>query len=597
MMSPNPKMGEELKLQQRWDFRRRDNDSDSSSYDSKSSSIYVKSLKKHKLVSSSVSVDNDETNDASRCQQRGNSSPGISDQAKFGKGKKVKRGRSKNDNLAHNQMKKPTQKEVPRKKKKTGAYEHAALDDLKNYMNSLLDDLKVSRENLLKWMREQMQRLVSEETASEAEKREGGFGGEKVQLQHQNHSEGNQRVQCQNNFGKNMQVQHQHNFVEFGQVQHQSKFEENVHVERLVNFEEKIEVHHQKNFQENIQLQHRNVFGSCMSAPNCNGGPTERFGKSNKSADYNNCSLAFEDQVDHSQAIVPVTPTEKDIEERLPLSAKLNPKPSPSGQNVKVQQQKSIVLGIRAQNCYGGSSERSAKGKKTTDSSNHHHVHKDQVDYAQAVGSLTSGEKGKGESLGLSVEPIFASDSYDQVASSMYLTLPSVLTEPYVANHRFDISSFNSIQPRIAGNQTGLNSERSKLILGSSSHCGYFPGMQTEERNRNFSQMSSRDISFLSQNPAASIIGSGFPVPFYQPVNSSLSNPSQVGLENLTQENNNTVGLSINGGARRLFGGSYSSPEQYIANNFLSRSNYKADGRLLAYQEGGQFPKSFMGAE
>ncbi|CAK7335554.1 unnamed protein product [Dovyalis caffra] len=583
-------MAEQLKQQQRWEFRRKDNDSDSSSNDSKPSG--EPALKKHKLISSFISTDNDETSDASKLHQNGNCDPGVSDQMKSGKAEngQRRRRRSKKDDSAPKEIKKGPRKVVRRKKSRTSTDEQAVFDDLKKYMNFLLEDLKVSRENLLKWMREEMQKLVAEESVSELETREGSFRGEKVQLQNQTNLEENAQVKHQNTFGKNIPTHHQNSIQGYGQVRPHNKFEENVHRQNLINLQENNEEHHQKNFQENSFLLHENTFRSFKGAQDCNGGSTERFGKTNKSTDFSNCSLALDSQIDYSRAIVPLTTTEKEREERMALSSKLNSKPGPSDRNVQVQQPKSIVLGIRAQ-CNGGSSERSTKGRKTTDSNNHRQVPDHQSDYAQIMGSMRSGEKDKGEKLALSVEPMFPTDSSNQVASSMYLTLPTVLTKPRVANHRLDTSPLKSIQPRLAGNQIGTNSERSNLLLGSSSHHGYFQRMQPEERSRSFPQVSSGDISYFNRNSImSSMVGNGLPVPFLQAVNSSFNIPTQVSLENLARESS-TPSLNMNGGAMRLPEGSYSFSEQFISNNFLNHSSYKADGRLMSYQDGYQFPK------
>jgi hypothetical protein len=494
-----------------------------------------------------------------------------------------RRRKSKRDDSAPNEIKKGPRKGVRRKKSKTITDEQAVFYDLKKYMNFLLEDLKVSRENLLKWMREEMQKLVAEETVSELETRERSFRGEKVQLQNQANFEENAEVQHRNIFEKNIPAQHQNNIQGYGQLQAHKEFEENVHRQNLINFEN-TEVHHQ----ETIFLQNRNAFKSFKGAQDCNDESTERFGETNKSADFSNCSLSLDSQAGYSRANVPSSRTEKDREERMALSAKLNSKPSSSDQNVQVQQLNSIVLGIRAQS-NNKSSERSAKGRKTSDSNRHHQVPEHQSDCAQVIGSLTSTERDKGERLPLSVQPMFPANS-NQVASSMYLTLPTVLTKPHVANHRFDTSSLNSIQPRLAGNQIGLSSERPNLLLGSSSLHGYFQDMQPEERSRNFAQVSSRDISYFNQNSTSSIFGNGLPDPFLQAVNSNFNIPTQVSLENLARESS-MPSLSMRGGATRLPGGSYSFSEQFTASNFLNHSSYKVDGRLMAYQDGYQFQK------
>ncbi|XVF51473.1 hypothetical protein PTKIN_Ptkin04bG0187900 [Pterospermum kingtungense] len=125
--------------------RNEDNDLDSSRDDSKSSNASL--LKKNKLVPSLISVGDDET---SRLKQQDNDNPSIWGQINMGKAKK----RKTKDSL----------EEVDIQKGETSAYDLAPLDELKNFMDSLLKDLKVTRENLLKWMMEELQELVADDT-------------------------------------------------------------------------------------------------------------------------------------------------------------------------------------------------------------------------------------------------------------------------------------------------------------------------------------------------------------------------------------------------------------------------------------------------
>ncbi|KAF2303173.1 hypothetical protein GH714_014355 [Hevea brasiliensis] len=475
---------------------------------------------------------------------------------------------------------------VPQKKSKTTANGGAALDDLNNYMNSLLEELKVTRKNLLSWMREEMEKLMAEEKAYESESEEG-----KTQLQHQNNLKDNAQVQYQNILGKDIQVQHPSFFDERGQGNHQSKFEENAHLQNLTNLEDNPGVKSHKTSKEKAQLQRQKRARSCPGARNSKGTSFERFGNKKKSADSNNYTPALEDQVDYSQEIVLVTPSDENGEARVAFSEKSKSKSGTSGQNEQVQQQKSIVLALRAQKCNSRSPVKNAKGKKAANSNNHRQVPNNQVDYNQAIESIASAERDKGERSEFYVEPNFSSDSFNQVASSMYLTIPSVLTKPPIVNHRPDTSSFSYMQPRIVQNQIGINSERSNLIMSSTSHLGYFQGMQPEERSRYYGQMSSRDIGWFNQNnTTSSIVGSGFTVPL-QAVSGGFSIPNQFDSENPPRENNNTLGLTMNGGAVRYSEGVYSSPEPYIANNFHSNPNYRAEGRLMTYQDSCRFPK------
>ncbi|XP_037495624.1 uncharacterized protein LOC105645797 isoform X2 [Jatropha curcas] len=543
-------MGDELKFQQRWEYRRRHSDFDSSSNDSKYSLGGEPACKKHKLAL--VPIDNGETSEVSRFGKKGKNDPGVSGKNEHGTARKGKRGQNKKENLSTKRGSR-SRKEISRKGKTNNASENAALNDLKSYMHSLLEELKVTRKNLLSWMREEMQKLVAEEKDSESERKEVIFEGEKVQSQYQNNSEENAEVQYQNLFGKNIQVQPQNKLAEYGQAHNQSKFKENVHMQYLINLEENIGVP-QKNSQENVQLQNRNKVRSSTRARTCNGRPPKRCSKSKKSVDSDTYSPILEDQIDYSRAIVLVEPTEENGKERLALADKSNSKSSVTDQNM--QQQKSIVLAIRAQNGNSGSSLKSAKGKKTANSSNHFQLPDYQVNYSRTIGSITSAEKDKGE--------------------------------------RPDTSSFSYLQQRTAQNQPAISSERSNMMFGSSSHLGYFQGMQpAEERSRNYAKLSSRDISFFNQNSTTtSILGDGFTVPL-QTVSGGFSMPNQFDMENLPRENNNTLGLTMNGGAIRFSGGGYSLPEPYIANNFHGLPNYRVDGRLMTFEDGYRFPNRF----
>ncbi|KAJ4831904.1 hypothetical protein Tsubulata_018113 [Turnera subulata] len=569
-------MGMEVKLQQRWEFRRKDNDSDSSSSDSKS--ILEPALKKNKVVSSLVAVDDDETSDSSRFQQEDNNNPGDSCVVVSGEAGKRQRG-SRRRSQSHKEKKTSPRKKVNATKSKTGIYEQAALDDLKTYMHSLLEDLKVSRENLLTWMREEMQKLAAEGNCSEPERRESSTAGKNVQFQNQDKCEGNLKVQHQNNFQSSTQVQHPNNFEKYGSAQQRSKFKEGGHLQHHTNLEEKNEAL-QKSSLENPNLQHYNPFRSCLRSQDWKVGPSESIGMVNRSHDSSKFSLPFDEQVDYSKAIVPLTSSE---------NCNSNCQAGSSTQNVQVQRQKGIVLGITAQN------GKATKGKRTTDSNNHRSASESRVGSTHASGSMESAEKGKEEKLGLAIDPYLPSDSYNSaLPSSMYLTLPSVLTNPQVSSNRFDSSLFNSIQPIVYGNQATASAERFNGILGSSSHTAYFQGMRPAERSRNVAATGFRDPSYFNQTSTVPALnGSGFTLPLHQPVNGSLSSiAGQVGLQNLLAGNNNRFGGTwMNGGAIRFSGGSYSLPEQYIPNNLINLSNYAADGRLMPIQDNFQFPK------
>ena len=114
-MPPTSNMGEELKFQQRWEFRRGDTEFDSSSEESKSSSSSQPVLKKHKLVSSFISDEHNEAMDTNRVQQKGKRIPGNGGQIKIGKAKKKAARRSRKENIANNAMGRNSLEELNRR--------------------------------------------------------------------------------------------------------------------------------------------------------------------------------------------------------------------------------------------------------------------------------------------------------------------------------------------------------------------------------------------------------------------------------------------------------------------------------------------------
>lgn len=557
-MPPSSNIGDELKFQQRWEIRRRENEYDSSSEESKSSSSSQPVLKKLKLVSSFASDENDEAIDTERFHQKGKYVPGKGrGKAKFRKAKKMHIERRRNENLVDNGMERDSHEELDRKKNNTSAFDPAAaLDDVKIFMESLLEELKDARENLFRRMREEMQKLVADDTASKAESRKGRYGRGKGQLQHQN------------NFEKNVQVQHQNNLKQTTQVQHES------------NFKEKIQVRHRNNCEENI-LQPQKDLKSGMRDRSSNHGSLKRSIDSNGAAGSNNHCQGLEDQVEYGKTTGSMASRANEKgESKLVSSVMRN---FQSGNSVQVQHQNNIVLGLRAQNCNDGSSDRSVKGKRTAEFNNCSKVLEDRV------GFLPSTEKAKGERLGLTTNPIFSSNSSTQVASSMYLSLPSVLPQPCAENYRLETSSCNYVHPRTGANKRDACSENANVMIDSSAYRGCFSEMQQEERLGSFA---------LNQNStsASRSIGTGLP-PLHQGMDVGGFNiPSQLSLKNVPKENHKILGLTMNGGAIRFSGGNQALSEQYPANNFHRHSNYIADTGLRGFQisdlqESGLFPK------
>ncbi|RVW16340.1 hypothetical protein CK203_067701 [Vitis vinifera] len=437
-----------------------DSDVDSSSDNSKSSSSGEPVLKKHKLVSSLISPENDETSGTPRSQAEGKSDRSSGDHFKIGKANKMQIGSSKRNNLDSKETKRDSFKKVNKKKK--------------------------------------MHKLMPDGTNSRSSRRGGDCRQENVQVQHQN------------------------NFVLGLEAQNCKGGSLDRCVKRTANSTARSAKRKSSNGQENILAQHHAIFESGMKAQNWNS---------------------------------------------------------------QVQHQDNFETGLEAQNCNDRSLEMSIKSHRTAGSSIPCEVPKDQVDQGQAIGPLTSTERNKGEMLDLSAtRPNFLSNPSDQVASSMYLTLPTVLPEPCYENYRLDSSFCDYIQPGIAGNKMAMTSERSNLVPSASFHRGNFLGIQQEEKIGSFSQMGSRNVSGIDQNSIpTSSFSAGFPIPLHQGLNGYFNIPNQVGLENLPRENN-ILGLRMNGGAIRFSAGSNAFPEHFVANNLRSHLNYKADGGLMAFQ-------------
>ncbi|XP_038679335.1 uncharacterized protein LOC119980626 isoform X2 [Tripterygium wilfordii] len=523
-MSHRPKMGDEVKFQQRWEFRRADDGFDSSCDDSKSSSGSPSVLKKHKMVSKLISPDNDESSDASRPQQKEKDGPGF--RVECGNGKAVQSKKRKKDNLPNNAVKRGSRNDAKKKKSKASAYEPALLGDIKNFMESLLEDLKVTTKSLFSWMKEEIHKLEADDVGAQPERRGSGVGS--IHLQQQN-------------LGENNHLQHQNHIAE------------------------NIKKRHCSNKEENIPLQQLKDLKSCTRAQNSNGRLSQRRLRRRKAVQSNNCDETPENQVNFASA-------EKDKGGKQALTVRKDIQSTRSDQNDTMQHQKSVVLAIGAQNSYG-----SRKGKKAVNLSNHYEVPEDGD--CQIVGSMKPTERKNGDKLGLSSDPKFSSYTSCQVASSMYLTLPSVLTEPLLTNHSVSTSSCNNTQQRNYGNEAIVNAIRASPILDSSTQPGYLSAVRPVERIGDLVQMVSGG-SFhtnLNSSPGSGILHYG--------VNSGFNTPSQVSLESLSRGNNNLMGLRMNGGgAIRNLRGSYALPEYYTPNVLHNYSSYRADDRLVAFQ-------------
>lgn len=555
MMSPCSTMGEEMQFHQRWEFRRADDDCDSSSNDTKRSSEPV--LKKHKLVANLISLNDEESSGTSRLQQQGDENPEVEAEITSEK-PKTRQTRKRGGNLRNAGRKNDSREEADRtnRGKRASARDLTPLEDLRNFMGSLIEDLTVAREKLSKWMKEEVQKLVDDDdTASQPKRRRRSCKVEKVQERKKPERKTKGQLQQRKKPEKSIQEE-----------QH-SNLEEPAYVPQVNDFQNDVEVLPRKRDEViNLETNERSL---------------ERSNQANNESDFINYYRALEDGAQHSQAKKPRASTEKENSEKQFSSMKSIIQTSPTNQTVQGQSQKSVVLAIEAQNCNGGSVERTVKGKKAVDSRNHYQALENQVANGQATGAATSGEKTNREKPGLPMEPNFLSSS--QVPSSMYIPLPPAFTEPGLTNHRLNASSGNYILSRVTENNTTVHTERMSQLIDPSGNSGYFPGKQPEERIRGFAHMSSGIGCFNQNTMPTSSIGAGFPFPLHHGLDASLSIPNQVNMELLSRENISTLGLRMNGGAIRFPGANYNNPpEHYIANNQHNQS--RTDGRFLSYQ-------------
>lgn len=250
----------------------------------------------------------------------------------------------------------------------------------------------------------------------------------------------------------------------------------------------------------------------------------------------------------------------------------------------KAWNQKSAESGMKTQNINDGPIERSIISSRTTDSNNCCKALEEQINHDQAVQTIRSNEKDNGENLRLSAnKSVYSTNDSDQLVSSSYLTLPYVLSEPQLEQHRIDSSSRKCIQPGVAGNDTSLNFERENLMMDANNHHGYFSGIQAEEPYSSFAQMGSKSVGGYDQhNSQISNMGSGFPISLHQWLDNTSNIPSQTVLEN-SSRGNNIPGLRMNGRGIRFSGNSRPLSDNFAVNNFHSHPTYKTNGELAGF--------------
>ncbi|XP_042504070.1 uncharacterized protein LOC122081146 [Macadamia integrifolia] len=190
-----PTMGNKQKFQQQWELRRRDvSPSDSSTNESESSSREEPILKKHKLISDWVSLKADEGGSITRSQPKARNAPSMGNHHEVEKAKKTesrlcKKGR-------HDKIKEmPFCEEESKRKSHSCADEPVTLEGTRIFMESILEELRVARENLLIWMREEMHKVLNDESASGPNLSENNYKQQISGVQHQNSFESDSQNQ------------------------------------------------------------------------------------------------------------------------------------------------------------------------------------------------------------------------------------------------------------------------------------------------------------------------------------------------------------------------------------------------------------------
>lgn len=565
-------MGNGTKLKHQWEIKKRENGFDSPSKESNSSQSPEPIQKKHKLVSSLILLKKDEAIDRHSIEQSGEIGLCSASQTKLEKGKRKPTERSKRDSLTNNDLKRgPNRNLSEERSTETTANELVAIDDVKLLMESLLEDLKVKRENLFTWLKEEMQKMLADDIKPQLERKECSYREEKVQVHNQEIFE-EEIEHNQNNIQENIQVCQKKIVKENNLVQDQNYSKENFHIQQHNKFPG-TRLHLHDNFKDNIEVQ----FKPDMRDQNSNAGSLERSLESNEESDFDNCYETLEDLDDFGDSRDHIS-VEKDRKESLALNVKPNIQSCPANHSDQMQHRKKNPSATTSENCNGGALESYVEGKRLTDPNCHQGL-KYQVDYDQEIEFIRSSPEKKGENFGLSLESNTATRLLNQVASSMYLKLPNEFSgQPCFDNHRLEISSCNCIQPIVTGSRIGKS-------LEGANNQGKFAGLQHEERNRSFARLNSGNVvPFIQGGISNSVIGTGFPNSLSQNIDTGFSLPrNQFSFENQTQEKTNISGFKVDGGALSFSGGSYALSEHYVANKFGSHSNNKAESRLNSF--------------
>ncbi|XP_010255330.1 PREDICTED: uncharacterized protein LOC104596042 [Nelumbo nucifera] len=178
-------MGQREKLQQQWEFRRRGSQFDSSDNEAVSNSSDEPLIKKHRLISDWIPPKINEVGSFSGFQPKGRYTSGTAIHFKSEKANKMRTGSSKKgDDPVYREAKGRPSYEEDDCKNNCDVQDDATLNDTRILMKSILEELKVARENLFVWMREEMHKvMVDDDDAPVPNARAGNHQQEMIKEQ------------------------------------------------------------------------------------------------------------------------------------------------------------------------------------------------------------------------------------------------------------------------------------------------------------------------------------------------------------------------------------------------------------------------------
>lgn len=248
----------------------------------------------------------------------------------------------------------------------------------------------------------------------------------------------------------------------------------------------------------------------------------------------------------------------------------------------EARRQKRIKVDIKDQNCNGKPLERSIISSKKSQKCAAK-VTEEQVNHDLAAQTIRANGKEKVQAMTTLSAKKSTHSLPDQIVSSSYLTLPSVVPDKQVEQQLVESSPMNNCtKAGVARNGTCSTLERENLVFDGINHHAYYPGIQAEESFVALPQMGSRNMNCYDQFPNISTT-SVFPVPLQQRFDNTFNSSHQIVLENPSVRSN-LFSARMNGGAIRFCAnGRAAFSGNFAANNFQGRVSNRPDGQLAGF--------------